>query len=148
MQLTKPVDWVSETNFVIDGLEFVGDLQSYAERTTRDRVVILNQGRIVADGSVSDVARRAPAPRRGRVRVPGNHAAVARQVLAAVDGVVSVHSSDQPGELAIEVAAEVTGEAASERMLGALLAAGVAVVSFDIEAGRLSDAYLQLTARS
>jgi len=41
MKLTKPVDWVSETKFVIDGLEFVGDLQSYAERTTRDRVVIL-----------------------------------------------------------------------------------------------------------
>jgi predicted O-methyltransferase YrrM len=41
MQLTKPVDWISETKFVVDGLEFVGDLQSYAERTTRDRVVIL-----------------------------------------------------------------------------------------------------------
>jgi predicted O-methyltransferase YrrM len=41
MQLTKPVDWISETRFVVDGLEFVGDLQSYAERTTRDRVVIL-----------------------------------------------------------------------------------------------------------
>jgi predicted O-methyltransferase YrrM len=41
MQLVKPVDWVSETNFVIDGLHFVGDLQSYAERTAPDRVVIL-----------------------------------------------------------------------------------------------------------
>jgi hypothetical protein len=41
MQLVKPVDWVSETKFVVDGLEFVGDLQSYAERTSLDRVVIL-----------------------------------------------------------------------------------------------------------
>lgn len=41
MQLIKPVDWISETNFVVDGLEFVGDLKSYAERTTRERVVIL-----------------------------------------------------------------------------------------------------------
>jgi predicted O-methyltransferase YrrM len=41
MQLTKPVDWVSETKFIVDGLEFAGDLATYAERTTPERVVIL-----------------------------------------------------------------------------------------------------------
>jgi predicted O-methyltransferase YrrM len=47
MQLTKPVDWISETKFAVDGLEFVGDLQSYAERTTRDRVVILKYSSLI-----------------------------------------------------------------------------------------------------
>jgi hypothetical protein len=41
MQLIKPVEWASETDFVVDGLAFHGDLKSYAERTSPDRVVIL-----------------------------------------------------------------------------------------------------------
>src|SRR3984957_2314157 len=47
MQLTKPVDWISETNFIVDGLELYGDLKSYAERTTPDRVVILKDARLL-----------------------------------------------------------------------------------------------------
>jgi predicted O-methyltransferase YrrM len=47
MQLIKPVDWISETNFVVDGLEFYGDLKSYAERTTPERVVILKEARLL-----------------------------------------------------------------------------------------------------
>jgi hypothetical protein len=47
MQLIKPVDWKSETSFVIDGLEFYGDLKSYSERTTPDRVVILKDSRLL-----------------------------------------------------------------------------------------------------
>jgi hypothetical protein len=47
MQLIKPVDWQSETSFVVDGLEFHGDLKSYTERTTADRVVILKESRLL-----------------------------------------------------------------------------------------------------
>lgn len=47
MQLTKPIEWISETNFVVDGLEFVGDLDSYAARTTPDRVAILKYSRLM-----------------------------------------------------------------------------------------------------
>lgn len=47
MQLIKPVDWRSETGFVVDGLEFHGDLKSYTERTTADRVVILKDSRLL-----------------------------------------------------------------------------------------------------
>jgi hypothetical protein len=47
MQLIKPVDWASETSFVVDGLEFHGDLNSYTERTRADRVVILKDSRLL-----------------------------------------------------------------------------------------------------
>lgn len=47
MQLIRPVEWVSETRFIVDGLEFGGDLSSYAERTTPDRVVILKDSRLL-----------------------------------------------------------------------------------------------------
>jgi len=47
MQLIRPVDWISETKFVVDGLEFGGDLSSFTERTTPDRVVILKDSRLL-----------------------------------------------------------------------------------------------------
>jgi cephalosporin hydroxylase len=47
MQLIKPVDWASETSFVVDGLEFHGDLKSYTERTSPTRVVILKDSRLL-----------------------------------------------------------------------------------------------------
>jgi len=68
-------------------------------------------------------------------------------VLAGVDGVVSVDVDAQNGALAIELSSRITAEEGSGRVLGALLAADVAVLSFDMEAGRLSEAYLELTAR-
>jgi len=45
MQLVKPVDWISETRFVVDGLEFAGSLSTYQEMTTPDRVAILKESR-------------------------------------------------------------------------------------------------------
>ena len=47
MRLIKPVDWISETKFIVDGLEFGGDLKSFSERTTPDRVVILKDSRLL-----------------------------------------------------------------------------------------------------
>jgi Methyltransferase domain len=47
MQLIRPVEWISETKFVVDGLEFAGDLASYSEMTTPDRVVILKEARLL-----------------------------------------------------------------------------------------------------
>lgn len=47
MQLTKPVEWISETKFFVDGLEFGGDLASFTEKTTPDRVVILKDSRLL-----------------------------------------------------------------------------------------------------
>jgi len=47
MQLNRPVEWVSETKFIVDGLEFGGDLGSYKEVTTHDRVVILKESRLL-----------------------------------------------------------------------------------------------------
>jgi hypothetical protein len=49
MRLTAAVEWISETNFIVDGLEFYGDLQTYAARTTADRVVILKYAKLLRE---------------------------------------------------------------------------------------------------
>ncbi|HWD57461.1 MAG TPA: class I SAM-dependent methyltransferase, partial [Stellaceae bacterium] len=47
MELIRPVDWVSDDKFIVDGLEFSGDLGSYEQRTTEDRVVILKNSSLL-----------------------------------------------------------------------------------------------------
>jgi hypothetical protein len=47
MKLIAPVEWESEKNFFVDGLEFYGDLQTFREMTTPDRVAILKDSRLL-----------------------------------------------------------------------------------------------------
>ena len=50
---------------VVLSTHFLGEVEEVCSR-----VLILNRGRVVADGTVAEVTRRAAAPRRGRFRVP------------------------------------------------------------------------------
>jgi ABC-type multidrug transport system ATPase subunit len=54
------------------------------------RVLILNRARVVAEGSVTEVARRADAPRRARVRVAPEQG---QRALTAVAGSEVVHAA-------------------------------------------------------
>ena len=114
---------------------------------TCSRVLILNRGRVLADGTVAEVARRAAAPRRGRVRVPPERRADARAVLERVPAVRSVEEPQTPADwLWVTL---VRGEEADLRMndvLRALVDAGVPILAFELEGARLSDAFLSMTA--
>ncbi len=109
------------------------------------RVLILNRGRVVAEGSVAEIAGRAAAARRGWIQVPPEHLAEAISAL----GRLSVrHSAEEPGErpgwLRIDLA---PGEdaVAMNRAVGALVASGVPILAFELEGSRLSDAFLAMT---
>jgi ABC-2 type transport system ATP-binding protein len=115
-----------------------------------DRVVILNRGAVVAEGSVADVARRAAAPRRGRVTVPPGHGpavVAALRGLTVVDRVDGVDGDTGRGEVEVELRAGVTAEQGSSALLAALAEIQAPVLGFDLERGRLSDAFLELTGR-
>jgi ABC-2 type transport system ATP-binding protein len=111
-----------------------------------DHVVILNRGRIVAEGTVDEVVRRAAAPREGVVLVPPHlrtravDALTARRVLAedaALDG--------RPEEVRLRLPGDTPAEESSAAALRCLLDAGVPVLGFTLEGGRLSDAFLRVT---
>jgi ABC-2 type transport system ATP-binding protein len=118
---------------------------------TCTRVVILNRGRVVADGTVAEVAQRAAAPRRGRFRVPVGLRGRAVGVLRRAGGVADVRPADgradwvtvmldeDPG---IETAPRVRVDAAAH----ALAEAGIPVLAFELDGARLSDAFLSMTA--
>jgi len=113
-----------------------------------DQVIILNRGKIVAQGSVAEVVRRATAQRRAVFRVPPQSQARALDLLTGPEGAapgVGARVDGHPDRLIIALPAGIAPEVAAAGALGRLLSAGVAVLGFELEAGRLSDAFLAVT---
>ncbi len=98
------------------------------------RVLILHRGRVVAQGTVGEVARQAAAPRAATL-------AVAPQDLDRALGALSAFG---PVPRAGSIAIALDGAEANEP-LRRLLEAGVPVRSYELEAARLSDAFLKMT---
>jgi ABC-2 type transport system ATP-binding protein len=112
------------------------------------RVLILNRGRVLAEGTVAEITRRAAAPRSGRLRVAAEHAQHAAAALAASRIVEAVHPSDgRPDWLTIVFAGgpnHANGSSMNEAVR-VLVEAGVPLLSFELEGARLSDAFLAMT---
>jgi len=110
-----------------------------------DQVLILNRGRVVANGTVAEVARRAAAPRRARVQVPPGLRDRAKAALADTDRLRIDEVENRPDELELTIAAGIDPELEAADALRRLLAADVPVLGFTLEGGRLSDAFLAMT---
>jgi len=111
------------------------------------RVLILNRGHVVAADTVSEISRRAAAPRSARLSVPPELGARARAALARAPGVERVAPADGRAGLLSVVFASRQGAvtAISNEALRTLVEAGVPLVSFELEPSRLSDAFLEMT---
>jgi len=117
---------------------------------TCSRVLILKRGRVAAQGTVAEIARRAAAPRSARLRVSGDDVERALVVLASAPGVERAAPAEgQPGSLIVTLAR--TNGRNRELMAGglrALVDADITVLSFELEGARLSDAFLEMTEGS
>jgi ABC-2 type transport system ATP-binding protein len=111
-------------------------------------VLILNRGRVAAFGPVDAVVRRAAAPRSVRLRTDAARTEDAAQVLRNLEIVTAADAapSGRPGEVAVTFSAAVEAPAAAASALRALLDAGIPVVEFSLEGGRLSDAFLEVVS--
>ena len=112
---------------------------------TCDQVLILNRGRIVAHGTVAEVVRRAGAPRRALLQVPGEARSRVLDLLSGIGVRAEWVDGGQPGDTWLTLPAAGDGSAATP-VLRHLLDAGVPVLGFSLEGGRLSDAFLAVTA--
>ncbi|RIK53349.1 MAG: ABC transporter ATP-binding protein [Chloroflexi bacterium] len=129
-----------------------------------DDVVILSAGQVVAAGSVTEVigrAQQADVQHNGvRVWVPAASLAAAQQRLEALPHVMETAPVEgMEGWLRIELvdmASPATNGRATNgdagvdprltnQMLGALIDAGIPILAFQTEGGRLQDAFLRLT---
>jgi ABC-2 type transport system ATP-binding protein len=95
-----------------------------------DRVVVLNHGRIIADGSVAEVRKRV-ALRRIRC-----HTSLPLEALRAIDDVASARSEGNAVEIMTQSAEDV---------VRVLLARDQALSSLEISSAGLEDAFLALT---
>ena len=115
-----------------------------------DRVVILNHGRVVAEGTVAEVVRLAAAPRGLRLRVAAADRLRAAAVLASVDGVAGATPAQaESGGEWLSVVLEGLGDRTLGRpvadIVEALVRAGITPLAFELEGARLDDAFLALT---
>jgi ABC-2 type transport system ATP-binding protein len=122
---------------VLLSTHFLGEVED-----TCARVLILNHGRVVAAGTVTEVTRRAAAPRRGRFRVPAEQRPRALEALGGVPGLGPAQALDGRPDW---VVASLAGAEVSEAVR-ALADAGVPLLAFELEGARLSDAFLEMTA--
>ena len=110
-----------------------------------DTVIILNKGRVVSSGTVSDVVRRAAAPRTAIVQVTEGSTPRAIQVLSAAGIAASPHADRPATDVFVQLAANEPRELFTSRVLRELVEADVTVTGLTVEGGRLSDAFLALT---
>jgi ABC-2 type transport system ATP-binding protein len=111
------------------------------------RILILNRGRVVAEGSVAEISRRAAAPQSARLRVAPEALPEALRVLSGTHGVSATQGANgQPGTLALTLA---PGPGSTlNGALATLAEADVPILAFELEGTRLSDAFLAMTEAS
>ena len=116
---------------------------------TCDRVLIINQGRVVAQGTPAELRRDILGPSQYRVDAAGDPAALAA-ALAAVDPGLSVASAEGPGPDGFTVYRLETRreDDLGEALLCALPRAGLRVRSFGRDHPTLEDVFLAATRRS
>jgi ABC-2 type transport system ATP-binding protein len=114
-------------------------------------VLILDRGRVQVFGSVAEVIEMAVVERSAQLRVPAEQVDRARSALARVPGLSVDPVEGQPDVLSISLRTSPGGPSmrTGNTMNTAVVAvaeAGVPVLSFQVEAARLSDAYRKVTA--
>jgi ABC-2 type transport system ATP-binding protein len=111
------------------------------------RVLILDHGQVVAEGTVAEVARRAAAPRSARLRVAPDQVDQTIAALSRTSGIGAVQQSPGlPGSLVIQFS--TAGSEEPTQALRELARAGVSILLFELEGARLDDAFLAVTGRS
>jgi len=109
-----------------------------------DRVAIMHEGRIVAEGTVDEVIAVSGVAGIARLRIAPDDVPTAHRVLRASPAVRSVDVNNaRPGDLDLDLDAV---DGARSAVLGRLLDNGIEPRSFDFQGARLSDAYRALTA--
>jgi ABC-2 type transport system ATP-binding protein len=113
-------------------------------------VVVLDRGRVVSAGRVAEVSRQVGSHPSSRLRVPAELVDRARAALEAVAGPHLEIVADRSGLLTVDALATPPDRPGAQTDVGgtvlrAVLDAGIPVLSFDVDGGRLSDAFLSIT---
>jgi ABC-2 type transport system ATP-binding protein len=118
------------------------------------RVIILNKGKVVVEGTIEDVKRKVAGPRTARFKVPTDLREPALVALRHAPGVASAQlDGNRRGWLTVTLAARdddpaLAGGRATNGVIQAIINAGIPLLTFDGEGARLSDAFLTVTGEA
>jgi ABC-2 type transport system ATP-binding protein len=110
------------------------------------RVVILNHGRVVADGTVDELTQQVAAARTARLQVPRADIDRAILSLSSLGELTEVGRAGHGDELLVAIRADVPVDHAARRIARQLVGDDVALLGLEFDRVRLSDAFLALTA--
>jgi ABC-2 type transport system ATP-binding protein len=109
------------------------------------RVMIMNRGNVIAEGTVADIKRKA-ARSSARIRVSDEVRDRALSALKQAPGVAAVDFAEgDRGAFNVTFDAMGTEQTVANGAIQSLLDGGISIQSFELEGGRLSDAFLYLT---
>ena len=119
----------------------------YMEEAERlaDRVVIIDHGRVVADGTLPELYRRLPATHSLQLDIAGGDSTLTPAVLQTLQALPGVHLVQQVGERLTVALDDLTRDAA--RVLQAVAAAGLPLRHFSSGRANLEGVFLALTGR-
>ena len=110
------------------------------------RAVVISKGRIVADGTAEDLARRVPYHGAVSVRVAADKVEALKQVLAAVPSVASVETIGGPDGRLVVRALPKNGAGILTDVASAIRERSLAVDEIYVERGKLDDVFRKITS--
>ena len=110
------------------------------------RAVVIDRGRIVADGTAEELQRRVPYHQAVAIRVASGAADKARATLEGIGSVSKVEITGKPNGAVEMRAIPKAGASIATDVAAALREKGVEVQELYIEKGRLDDMFRQLTS--
>nr|PZN86072.1 MAG: ABC transporter ATP-binding protein [Pseudomonadota bacterium] len=109
------------------------------------RAVVIDKGRIVADGTAEDLRQRAPNHGAIAIRVASSHADLVRQTLERFSSIAAVETvSKVNGHLQLRALPKVGMSIAAE-VTQAIRESAIAVEEIYVERGKLDDVFRQIT---
>ena len=109
------------------------------------RAVVIDRGRIVADGTAEDLQRRLPYHQAVAIRVASGMADKARQALEAMSSVAKVEITGKPNGAVEMRALPKAGRSIATEVAAMLREKAIAVDELYVEKGRLDDVFRQIT---
>ncbi|MFQ5433425.1 MAG: ATP-binding cassette domain-containing protein [Anaerolineae bacterium] len=107
------------------------------------RVLILNHGRVVAEGSVDEIKKQVAVPHTCRIQTAVTAVPDALTALSALDGVTAERHASRADELIVTIPGTPQNGAVNG-VLQQLIQAGIPIENFSKDSMRLSDAFLSM----
>ena len=110
------------------------------------RAIVINKGRIVADGTAEDLMRLVPYHGAVAIRLPADKAEAVRNALASLAGIDKIETVGRSNDQLHLRAVPKGGASIADQVTAAVRAKAIAIDEIFVERGKLDDVFRQITS--